>query len=146
MTIKKVVLASDHAGTELKEFVKKHLADRPFEVIDLGPQSDARVDYPDYAAKVARCLQNNDAERGILICGTGIGMALSANRFKGVRAASLTDCYSAEMTRRHNDLNVLCLGSRVIAEGLAAKLIDIFFDTEFEGGRHAARVKKLEDL
>lgn len=141
-----IALSSDHAGFELKEKIKQYLADAGHQVTDLGPSDDSRVDYPDYAQKVAESVSLGQTSRGILICGTGIGMAISANKVKGVRAASVSDLFSAEMTRKHNDLNVLCLGARVIDEELAKKLVDVFLQTDFEGGRHEVRVQKMMSL
>lgn len=142
----KLALSSDHAGFELKQKIKIELQNQGHTVQDLGPSDDSRVDYPDFAEKVAAAVASGDCERGVLVCGTGIGMAISANKVSGIRAASLTDVYSAEMSRKHNDLNVLCLGSRVIGEGLALKLLDVFLNTEFEGGRHEGRVQKMMSL
>ena len=110
----------------------------------MGCDSEESVDYPDYAKKVAEKVADATADKGILVCGTGIGMALTACKFKGIRAASIHDIYSIEMARKHNDLNVLCLGSRVLGSGLSLRIVDAFLHTEFEGGRHARRVEKIE--
>jgi ribose 5-phosphate isomerase B len=139
----KVALASDHAGFALKALVTSTLTSMGHEVSDLGPQTPDRVDYPDYAFKVARAVVEGRAERAILICGSGIGMAIAANRHTGVRAANCTMEYQAEMCRRHNDANVLCLGERVVGPGLAESLVRVFMTSPFDGGRHADRVEKL---
>lgn len=142
----KISIACDHAAYELKDHLVGYIKSKGFDVIDHGTNSDQRVDYPDFAEKVAKDVQSGSSNYGILVCGTGIGMALSANKFQGVRAASLTDVYSCQMTRQHNNLNVLCLGSRVVGLGLAELLVDTFLQTEFEGGRHAERVSKISEI
>lgn len=142
----RVSIGSDHAGFALKSEIIGLLNELGCEVVDCGCFSPERVDYPDYAAIVARDVQAEKVDRGILICGTGIGMAITANKFKGVRAASLVDEYSLLMARKHNDLNVLCLGSRVVGMGTAALLVESFLKTEYEGGRHAERLEKLTEL
>lgn len=142
----RVSIGSDHAGFALKSEIIGLLNELGCEVADCGCFSPERVDYPDYAAIVARDVQAEKVDRGILICGTGIGMAITANKFKGVRAASLVDEYSLLMARKHNDLNVLCLGSRVVGMGTAALLVESFLKTEYEGGRHAERLEKLTEL
>jgi ribose 5-phosphate isomerase B len=142
----KISIASDHAGPELKALIVQYLADFGHVITDHGVNSADSVDYPDYAAKVAQDLASKSANFGILICGTGIGMSLSANQIKGVRAASLTSEYMCQMSREHNDLNVLCLGSRVLTFDLAKRLIDIFLSTKFLGERHSKRLKKMEEL
>lgn len=142
----KVAIACDHAGFEFKQELITLLKSWGHTVDDKGCPSADRVDYPDYAQPVAKMVASGEADRGILVCGTGIGMALAANKVKGVRAASVTDLYSAQMTRQHNDLNVLCLGSRVLGLGKAEALLKIFMETEFEGGRHADRVAKISAL
>lgn len=141
--MKTVALACDHAGFSLKNEVLQILKKFDCEVVDHGTSSDERVDYPDFAAHVAKAVQEGKADCGVLICGSGIGMALTANRFAGIRAASITDVYSARMARAHNDLNVLCLGSRVVGPGLAEELIAAFLNTSFEEGRHTGRVAKI---
>lgn len=121
------------------------LEQKGLSVQDAGCQSLQSVDYPDFAALVAKNVQSKTSDCGILICGTGIGMAITANKFKGVRAASLTDVFSTQMTRKHNDLNVLCLGARVIGVGQAQAIVDAFLNTEFEGGRHSGRLDKIKN-
>ena len=141
--MKKLSVACDHAGVTLKNEIIIDLKVRGWQVIDHGTDSTASVDYPDFAALVAGDVQSKKCDCGILICGTGIGMAIAANKFKGVRAASLTDIYSTRLTRQHNDLNVLCLGARVIGTGMALAIVDTFLNTGFEGGRHQKRVEKM---
>jgi ribose 5-phosphate isomerase B len=142
----KVAIASDHRGYHLKEKVISLLKAKGHEVIDDGPSSDASVDYPDFAALVARKVSNGEVARGILICGTGIGMAISANKFPGVRAAACVDEVTAELSRRHNDLNVLCLSGDLLSSRSTERLVEIWMDTEFEGGRHERRVEKIHQL
>lgn len=134
----KIYIASDHVGFELKEEIKKHLADR-MEVIDLGTNSAESVDYPDFAEKLVK----NFEDRGILICGTGIGMSIAANKFPGVRAALCHGEFTAEMSRKHNDTNVLVLGAQVVDTETALKIVKIWLSAEFEGGRHQRRLDKL---
>jgi len=142
----KVAIASDHRGYHLKEKVIALLKSRGHEVIDDGPASDTSVDYSDFAALVAKKVSSGEVERGILICGTGIGMAISANKFPGVRAAACTDEVTAELSRRHNDLNVLCLSGDLLSSRNTERLVDIWMKTDFEGGRHQRRVEKIRDL
>ena len=142
----KVFIGSDHAGFAVKGLVKELLEKRGFEVEDLGTYSDERVDYPDYAAKVARAVADNPGTWGVLICGTGIGMSIAANKIKGIRAAEVHDYYTAQMARAHNDANVLCFGERVVGPGVIESIIDAWCSTEFEGGRHAGRVAKIMAL
>ena len=141
-----IALGSDHGGYLLKEELKKHLEQEGCEFIDFGTDSTASCDYPVYAEKVCRAIQSGECEKGILICGTGIGMSMCANKCKGIRAAVCGDHFSAEFTRRHNDANVLCMGARVIGPGVALQLADIFLTTEYEGGRHANRVSMMMEL
>jgi ribose 5-phosphate isomerase B len=138
-----LALGCDHGGYQLKEFLKKHLEKKGIEVKDFGTYSEDSVDYPVYAEKVCRAIQSGECEKGILICGTGIGMSICANKFKGIRAACCGDHFSAEFTRKHNDSNVLCMGARTIGAGVALQLADIFISTEFEGGRHQKRVDMI---
>lgn len=144
--MKKIAVGCDHAGFSLKTTVISVIQSLGLQVIDKGCHDLNSVDYPDFAQEVSEALLAGEADRGVLICGSGIGMALTANRFKGVRAASITDVYSCEMSRRHNDLNVLCLGARVVGTGLAERLLQIFLTTEFEGGRHQGRLDKITKL
>ena len=124
-----IVIASDHAGYSLKELVKKHLEERNIEYMDLGTNSAESVDYPEYASKLCQQIQNGNAELGILVCGTGIGMSMVANKHKGIRAACVSDVFSAKATRMHNNANVLCFGERVVGAGLAFELVDAFLAT-----------------
>lgn len=140
-----IAIGCDHGGYALKCEIIKHLTERGIEVSDFGCGGET-VDYPDIAEKVCAEIADGRAERGILICGTGIGMSMAANKVKGIRAALCGDCYSARFTRLHNDANILCMGARVIGAGLAAQIADEFLDTEFEGGRHAGRVEKVMKL
>ena len=146
MTTKPIALACDHAGYPLKEELKKHFDAAGVACVDYGTDSLASVNYPDYAHKLCTAIQEGNHELGILVCGTGIGMSMAANKHKGIRAAVLSDTFSARMTRMHNDANVLCLGARVVGGGLAADIADLFISTDFEGGRHVARVEMLNQL
>lgn len=140
-----VFIASDHAGFHLRQSLVQHLRGRGAEVVDLGPAAPERCDYPDFAAQVARRVAAGDG-LGVLVCGTGVGMSMAANKVPGIRAAVVSDVFSARATRQHNDCNVLCMGERVVGVGLAAELVDAWFDAEFEGGRHAGRVAKIHAL
>lgn len=141
----RIALASDHAGFDLKERIQEHLRAR-FECVDMGPHSAGRVDYPDYAEKVGRAIASGDVALGILVCGSGIGISIAANKMPGVRAALCHDDLTARLARAHNDANVLCLGSRVLGEGTALSAVDAFLAGRFEGGRHADRVVKIHRL
>ena len=146
MEIKKIVIGSDHAGYNLKLKVKVHLESRGFEVMDVGTDSPESCNYTIYAHAVCETVQKGDAPLGILVCGTGIGMSMAANKHKGIRAACCENTFSARMTRMHNNANVLCFGERVIGYGLACDIVDQFVDTAFEGGRHQARVDDINAL
>ena len=139
----KIIIGSDHGGIHLKEVLKQHLAERGIEVTDAGTYTEESCDYPDIALKVCREITEGKSERGILVCGTGIGMSMAANKVKGIRAALCGDVFSAAMSREHNDANVICLGERVLGPGLAVRILDAWLDTEFAGGRHARRVDKI---
>ena len=139
----KITIGSDHAGYELKLKVIAHLQERGIEAIDVGTYSTDSCDYPDFASAVCKNVQNGVTELGILVCGTGIGMSMAANKHKGIRAAACSDTFSARLTRMHNDANVLCFGERVVGMGLACDLVDEFIDAEFEGGKHARRVDMI---
>ncbi len=139
----KIALGCDHGGLEHKNAILEHLKSRGFEVVDFGIYEQASVDYPDIAIKVANAIKDGECEKGILVCGTGIGMSLAANKVKGIRAAACSEHFSAKYTRLHNNSNILCLGGRVIGVGTAIELTDLFVDTKFEGGRHAIRVDKI---
>lgn len=141
-----VALGSDQAGYELKQVVKKHLEDRKISYKDYGSYDAEPVDYPVYGKKVAHAVADGECDKGILICGTGIGISIAANKVKGIRAALCSDCFSAEATRLHNDANILAFGARVVGPGLAEKIVDTFLDTEFSGAdRHVRRVAMLEE-
>jgi ribose 5-phosphate isomerase B len=142
----KIVAASDHAGLLLRAEAVKAARARGFEVEDLGPATAESVDYPDQAAKACRVLAAGGARFGILVCGTGIGISIAANKHPGIRAALCRTEYEARMARAHNDANVLCLGERVTGAGVAAAIVEAFLTTPFEGGRHARRVEKLDAL
>lgn len=140
-----IAMGSDHAGYEMKLCLAEHLKERGYEVKDFGTFSTESCDYPDFAKAVANAVVDGTAERGVLVCGTGIGMSIAANKVKGIRAAVLSDEFSAQATREHNDANILCLGARVIDNDKAVKLLDIFMDTPFsEGANHVRRISKLE--
>ena len=141
-----LAIGSDHGGFALKKEIMAHLDERGIAYKDFGTYTEESCDYPDIAEPVARAVAAGEFDRGILICGTGIGMSMSANKVTGIRAALCGDCYSAEFTRRHNDANVLTLGARVLGAGLALKIVDTFLDTAFEGGRHARRIAKIADI
>jgi len=136
----KILLASDHGGFTLKENVLSFLKTQRFSIEDRGCYSSVSVDYPTYAFDVATAISLGQADRGILFCGTGIGMAIAANKIKGIRAAAINDLFSARMAREHNDLNILCLGGRVIGPGLAQELVEVFLNTPFNGARHQKRL------
>lgn len=139
-----IFIASDHAGLELKEAVLTHLKQKGFNVEDLGPNKDSgSVDYPDYAKKVCKAVLENKA-LGILICGTGIGMSISANKVRGIRAALVSESFSAKMAKRHNNANIICIGSRVVGVGLALEVVDAWLASEYESGRHQNRLDKIE--
>lgn len=140
-----IAIGSDHAGYALKCEIIKHLEEKGIEFIDCGCSGES-VDYPDIAEKTCTKVVSGEADKGILICGTGVGISISANKINGIRAALCGDWYSAKYTRLHNDANVLCMGGRVIGAGLAIEITDIFLETEFEGGRHARRVEKIMKL
>ena len=144
--IMKIAIGCDHGGYKLKEVLKKYLTEKGMEITDFGCYDEKSVDYPLYGAKVARSVASKENDFGILICSTGIGISISANKVKGIRAALCGDLHSAEMTRRHNDANVICMGARVISVEKAIALADIFVNTEYEGGRHDARVAMLNAL
>lgn len=140
----RIALGSDHAGLELKAALIEHLRAAGHELVDHGAYEDRSVDYPDFAQVVGRAVATGEADRGLLVCGTGQGMAIAANKIPGVRAAVVSDTFSARMAMAHNDARVLCLGQRVVGPGLALDIVDAWLATEFEGGRHARRVGKIE--
>ena len=140
---KKVSLASDHAGFNLKERIKKFLIKKKIKVIDLGPKNNNSVDYPDYARKVARNVLSKKSNMGILVCGSGTGMAMSANKFKKIRAAVCYNKASTRLSRQHNNANIMALGARLTKKSDVIKLVNVFLNTKFEGGRHLRRVNKV---
>ena len=141
-----IAIGSDHGGFELKEKLMEHLSERGLEYKDFGTYSSASCDYPVYAKAVARAGASGECDRGIIICGTGIGVSITANKVRGIRAALCGDCFSAEATRQHNDANILCMGARVVGEGLALKIADTFLDTPFSNDeRHIRRISMIED-
>lgn len=139
----RIAIAADHGGFELKDSMVEYIKSLGNEVMDLGTNSADSVDYPDYAKKVCEEIQKGNSDLGILICGTGIGMSLAANKFEGIRAACVSDVYSAKMSRNHNNANVLCIGARVIGDEVAKLIIKTFLENEFEAGRHQRRVDKI---
>tara|TARA_A100000164_G_scaffold371222_1_gene398570 strand:+ start:673 stop:1110 length:438 start_codon:yes stop_codon:yes gene_type:complete len=143
LLFKKISLASDHAGYILKEIIKKKLVKNKIKVFDLGPKTKDSVDYPDYAKKVARNISSRKTNMGILVCGSGTGMAMSANKFRKIRAAVCYNSVSTRLSRTHNNANILAIGSRLIKQKEAIKLVNIFLSTKFEGGRHLRRIKKI---
>ncbi len=142
----KFYIATDHAGIDLKDYTVELLKEKGHEVIDLGPFSKDRVDYPDYAIKVCEAVLADKTSQGILICGSGIGMSMAANRHSGIRAALCHDAYTATVARGHNDANILCFGERIIGKGVAESILDAWCAGNFEGGRHMGRVAKIEAI
>ncbi len=142
----KIAISSDHGGNNLRKEIMSLLDELSISYEDFGPQSNDSVDYPDYARPVAEKVAAGEFERGILICGTGIGVSITANKFKGIRCALVHDVFSAKLTRCHNDSNVLAMGERVIGPGLAREIVTTWLNTEFEGGRHARRIEKISKI
>ena len=143
MKVNKVFIASDHAGFTLKESIKKFLIRRKKKVLDLGPNSNNSVDYPDYAHRLSRKIKNNNREIGILVCGSGIGMDMTANKHKNIRAALCYNALSTKLSRQHNNANVMAIGARLTKKNVALKCVSIFMKTKFEGGRHRRRINKI---
>ena len=143
---KPIGIACDHAALGLKDELMKHFDETGVEYVDYGTYENKSCNYPDYAEKVCTAIHEGKHELGILVCGTGIGMSMCANKCKGIRAAVCGDHFSAEFTRRHNNANVLCLGARVIGPGVALQLVDVFLTTEYEGGRHEKRIEMMTEL
>ena len=141
--MKKVYISSDHAGFKLKEIIKLYLKKKNYKFIDLGPSDESRVDYPDYAHKLAKKVKINKNHFGILICGSGMGMNITANRHKNIRAAQCFNLKSTKLSRLHNDANIITLGSRLLTKKTAINCVSVFLNTKFEGGRHAKRIKKI---
>lgn len=146
MSINKIVIGCDHAALDLKAKVISHLEDNGISVLDMGTYTKESCNYPDYASAVCEKIQAGEFELGILICGTGIGMSMAANKHNGIRAACCSDTFSARATRQHNNANVLCFGERVVGLGLALEIVDAFVNEEYLGGRHEARVQMLADI
>lgn len=142
----KLLMGSDHGGIHLKKHLAAYLTGKGYEIIDVGTDTEESCDYPDFAAKLCGELVKGIADKGILVCGTGIGISIAANKCKGIRAAVCNDVYNARMSRMHNDANVLCMGERTIGVGTAELIVDTWLNTEFEGGRHARRVAKIMAL
>ena len=142
----KFVIASDHGGLELKEAVSACLQEQGVEIVDLGTMNDDSVDYPDYGIKVARAVSTGEADKGILICGTGIGMSIVANKFPGIRAALITDDFTAQMSKEHNNANIIVMGGRILTTEQAQKMVKIWLETVYEGGRHQRRLDKIASL
>lgn len=142
----KIAIGSDHAGLSLKKHITKYLNEKGYEIQDFGAYSETSCDYADYAIKVAKDIKSGNSDRGILVCGTGIGISIAANKISGIRAALCGDTFSAHASREHNNANVLALGGRVVGVGLALDIVDIFLNTEFEGGRHQKRLDKIIEI
>ena len=141
-----IAVCCDHGGLSLKQEVLRHLEEKGLEYKDFGTNSPESCDYPDIVKPLCQAIQRGECDKGVIICGTGIGISMAANKMKGIRAALCHDSFSAEFTRRHNDSNIIAFGARVIGPGLALQLLDIFLNTPFEGGRHARRVEKMMAL
>ena len=144
--MKKIIIGCDHGGLNRKNEIIAHLTKKGYDVKDVGTYTSVSCNYPDYAKLVCTSIQKGEFTLGILVCGTGIGMSIAANKHNGIRAACCSDTFSARMTRMHNNANVLCLGERVVGTGLALDIVDLFVDTEFEGDRHILRVSMLENI
>ena len=142
----KLAIGNDHSAVEMKKEIKKYLEDKGIEVIDVGTNSTESFNYPISGYKVGKMVASGEVDGGVLICGTGVGISMAANKVKGIRACCCSDSFSCEYTRRHNDANALCMGGRVVGPGLACQLVDLFLNTEFEGGRHQRRIDKLTAL
>ena len=142
----KIVIGNDHSAVELKNIIKAHLEEKGYEVMNVGTDTSDSCDYPVYGEKVGRAVASGEADLGIAICGTGVGISLAANKVKGIRACCCSDTFSAEFTRRHNNANALCLGGRVVGAGLGCQIVDAFLNAEFEGGRHQMRIDKMMAL
>lgn len=145
-TMDKIAIASDHGGFQLKEILKEYLKKQGYEYKDFGTNSEERVDYPDFAAPVAKLILEKKFARGILICGTGIGMSIAANKFPGIRAALCYDLEAAKLSRGHNDANILALGARMLTPERAKKIVSVWLETDFEGGRYERRIEKIRKI
>ena len=146
MDTKTIAIASDHAGREMKEDLKEFLESIDVDVVDMGVNDDKSVDYPDYGIPLAEKVSKGEVPRGVLVCGTGIGMSILANKFKGVRAALVSDVFTARMAKEHNNANILVIGGRIVGKGLAREMLKTWIDARFEGGRHQTRLDKITEL
>lgn len=144
--MEKIAIASDHAGREMKEELKGFLISMGIEVVDMGVNDDKSVDYPDYGIPLAERISKGEIDKGVLVCGTGIGMSILANKFKNVRAALVSDVYTARMAKEHNDANILVIGGRIVGKGLAREMVRTWIETKFEGGRHQLRLDKITEI
>lgn len=142
----KVALAGDHGGFDLKEHIKEYLRDKGYEILDLGTNSQESCDYPNYGRACGEAVKNGEADKGIVFCGTGIGISIAANKVKGIRCALCTSAFMAELSRKHNDANILALGGRILDKDMAIAIVDTWLTTEFEGGRHQRRVDMLNNM
>ncbi len=142
----KIAVACDHGGLRLKNVLAEEMKKQGYEVVDFGTYSDDSCDYPDFAAKAAKAVASGECEKGVVVCGTGIGISISCNKVKGIRCALVHDVFSAKATRAHNDTNMLAMGQRVIGEGLALEILNAWLNTEYEGGRHDLRIEKMMSL
>ena len=146
MDTKTIAIASDHAGREMKEDLKEFLESIDVDVVDMGVNDDKSVDYPDYGIPLAEKVSKGEVPRGVLVCGTGIGMSILANKFKGVRAALVSDVFTARMAKEHNNANILVIGGRIVGKGLAREMLKTWIEAKFEGGRHQSRLDKITEL
>ncbi len=144
--MEKIAIASDHAGRELKEELKNFLREKGLEVVDMGTNHEGSVDYPDYGIPVAEKVSKGEIKRGILLCGTGIGMSIVANKFPRVRAALTNDIYSVKLAKEHNDANIIVIGGRLVGKGLAMEIVNTWLESEFKGGRHRRRLDKISEI
>lgn len=142
----KIAIGNDHVAVEMKNHIKKYLEDKGHTVVNFGTDSDERTDYPIYGKRVADAIVNGECELGVLICGTGIGISMAANKVKGIRAAVCSEAYSAALTRRHNNANIIAFGARVVGIATAETIVDAFLEAEYEGGRHQARIDMIRDI
>lgn len=144
--MKKIVIGNDHGGYDLKKVIKKHLKKKGYEIVDIGTYSRESVDYPDFAEKAAKMVSSKEVNCGILICKTGIGMSISANKIKGIRAANVHNIFTARSSKEHNDANIITFGSKVVKPDVALEIIDVWLNAKFEGGRHKRRIEKISKL
>ncbi|BDU50434.1 ribose 5-phosphate isomerase B [Haliovirga abyssi] len=142
----RIVMASDHGGLELKDFIKSYLLGKGYDILDIGTNSEESVDYPDYGKNAGLKIMNGEADLGIIMCGSGIGISIAANKVKGIRAALCHDIYTARMCKQHNNANILAMGGRIIGKGLAIEMVETYLNTEFEGGRHQRRIDKIHKI